>query len=151
MSGGDVQIENRRRLVEPLRSLGLVVLGAMLMFLISRFMSPLSVDLIWIQYPTDQDPPRGDILIVERYQATRLRHAESEQIVRRGTFDVDELFQQLLGQLVNTWDEDKRIDKRVGTVRIWFSNDTSGTFFIYDKSFADEIFDWARANVVGGE
>ena len=150
MTRGDIVAEDRYGRIQVLRSLGLVVLGILIMFLISRFTNPLSVDLIWIQYPIDQDPNNQSVLIVERNKNTRLRHAGTEQVVRSGTFQVDNLFQQLLGQLVNTWDEDKRVDRPLGTVRIWFSDKTSGTYLIYDENFAEELFTWARTRAADG-
>jgi len=121
-----------------LRWLGLVLLGALLMFLVSRWNVPLSVDSIFIDF-YDQG-----VLLVERNGSAKL----STSSLRRGVFDVDDLFQQLLGALGNTWDEDTRVDKPLGTVRIFFNNHTSGTYLIYDQQYLEELFAFAEANVV---
>ena len=148
MSGGDMRAEKRHGWGQYVRSFGFVVLGALLVFILWMFTRPLSADTIWIQYPIHQDDTRQSILLVRRNDDTLLSQSGPRQVVRRGAFDIDSLFQQLLGQLVNTWDEEKRVDEAIGVVRIWFSDDTSGTYLIYDKKFADEIFAWARDNLV---
>lgn len=148
MSGGDRMVEKRHRWGEYLRSFGFVVLGALSMVILWMFTRPLSADWIWIQYPLDQEVTDRKVLVVQRNHDTLLSQDGPRQALRRGAFDIDTLFQQLLGQLVNTWDEDKRVGQPVGVVRIWFSDDTSGTYLIYDEQFADELFAWARDNLV---
>jgi len=142
MSSGDIIVERKRRRVEYLRWLGLVILGAGLMFLALRFNPPLSVDSIYIEYYGQST------LLVERNGQVRLSEIGGNSlVVRRGLFDVDELYQQFLGKLVDTWDEGKRVDQAMGTVRIFFNNDTSGTYLIYDRDYLDELFAYAQANV----
>jgi hypothetical protein len=141
MSSGDSIVERKRRRVEYLRWLGLVILGAGLMFLALRFNPPLSVDSIYIEYYGQST------LLVERNGHVRLSESGGNSlVVRRGLFEVDELYQQLLGKLVDTWDEEKRVDQAIGTVRIFFNNDTSGTYLIYDRDYLDELFAYAQAN-----
>lgn len=143
MSIRERAVRNLRSGAEQLRWLGWAVLGAGLMFLSLRWNPPLSVDSIYIEYHSQST------LLVERNGSVRLsKIGEDNFIVRRGLFDVDDLYQQLLGKLVDTWDEDKRRDPVVGTVRIFFNNDTSGTYFIFDREYLDEIFAYARDNVV---
>jgi hypothetical protein len=127
-----------RQGAKPLRWLGLVSLGALMMFLVSRWNVPLSVDSIFIDFYDH------GVLLVERNGNAKL----SARSVRHGVFDVDELFQQLIGAVGNTWDEDTRVDKPLGTVRIFFNNNTSGTYFIYEQHYLDELFAFAQANVV---
>ncbi|MGE5249395.1 MAG: hypothetical protein ACM3QS_04200 [Bacteroidota bacterium] len=127
-----------RQGTKHLRWLGLVSLGALIMILVSRWNIPLSVDSIFIDFYDH------GVLLVERNGSAKL----STRNVRHGVFDVDDLFQQLLGALGNTWDEDKRADKRLATVRIFFNNHTSGTYFVYDRDYLDELFAFAQANVV---
>lgn len=127
-----------RQGTKHLRWLGLVALGALMMFLVSRWNVPLSVDSIFIEYYDH------GVLLVERNGNGEL----SNRSLRRAVFDVDDLFQQLLGALGNTWDEDTHVGKRVGTVRIFFNNHTSGTYFIYDQQYLDELFAFAQARVV---
>lgn len=136
-------MDKKRTKAEYLLWLGLVVLGAALMTLVLRFNPPLSVNSISIDY-YDQG-----ILIVERNSDAKLIEKGGENFnVRQGVFKIDEIYQRVLGYLVNTWDEDKRVDQRLATVRIFFSNHTSGTYFMYDRSYLDELFSFARTNVV---
>jgi hypothetical protein len=153
MSGDTSSLPAKDRRAEYLRWLGLVLLGAFVMFQVSKCTAPLSVDSISIEYPTGQS-----VLIVDRDGRARLvqvgqitggvAEPNTEQAVRRGAIDIDWLYHNLMGKLVDTWDEDKRIDQRVGVVRIFFNDDTSGTFHIYDAEFAEEVFALARANLV---
>jgi hypothetical protein len=148
MTGGESVAAKSDRRADVLRSFGFAALGAAIVFIVWMFTRPLSAEWIWIQYPIGQSGAEESILIVQRSHAARLRQSGQEEVLRGGTFDIDRLFQELLGQLVNTWDEDKRVDRAVGVVRIWFSDETSGTYLIYDKGYCDELFDWARDNRV---
>jgi len=141
MTSGEV--EKKRNKAEYLLWLGLVILGAVLMALVSRVNPPLSANSISIDY-YDQG-----ILIVERNSDAKLMEKGGENfIVRQGVFKIDDIYQRVLGNLVNTWDEDKRVDQRLATVRIFFNNHTSGTYFMYDRSSLEEFFTLARTNVV---
>ncbi len=143
MSVREGAMQSLRKGVEQLRWLGLVALGAGLMFLVLRYNPPLSVDSIYIEYHGQS------ILLVKRGGSVELSEIGNKTfVVRRGLFDVDDLYQQLLGKLVDTWDEDKRVDQAIGTVRLFFNNNTSGTYFIFDREYLDELFAFAQANVV---
>jgi hypothetical protein len=148
MSGGDVVAEKRREMGKYIRWVGIAILGLLIIFLVWKYTRPLSVDSIWIEYPIRQDPTKPSILLVKRHGDTLLSQSGPRQVVRGGTFKIDKLLQELMGQLVNTWDEDKRVDQPVGVVRIWFSNETSGTYLVYDDKYFSELFGWARANLV---
>lgn len=115
------------------------------MFIALSWDPPLSVDSISIGAPYGERA-----LIVERSgHAILSESGKGDLTVRRGLFDVDDLFQQSIGAVVHAWDEDKRIDQRLGAVRIFFSNDTSGTYLIYDQEYVDELLNYAKSNVIG--
>ena len=142
MSNGGVSVEQDRKRSEYLRWLGLVVLGAMLMFLATRWNPPLRVDTIDVAYPYNERS-----LIVERNGNAELTLKGKKMEVHHGYFDVDDLFQQLMAH----WEPLREGDveaQPMGTVRIFYNNHTSGTYFIYDTVYLDEVFTDARDNLV---
>lgn len=147
--------DHARQRAKPHGSVVMKHARALILFAVSALWlwgcsKPLSVDWISIAYPPDKY-----VLILERGGGTRLVQ-EGQMIdgilsprvthtVQNGTFDIDRLFQELIGkQLLDEWDEGAH---PIGVVRLGFNNDTSGTYHIADVKFLEEIFALARAHV----
>jgi hypothetical protein len=121
--------------------LGWVALGMGLMFLATRWNAPLHVDSIFVAYPYNERS-----LVVDQNGTAELQASGKTMKVRRGTFDADDLFQQLMSE----WEPLREGDtQNMGTVRVFYSNDTSGTYFIYHTDYLEEIFAHAQAHVLG--
>jgi hypothetical protein len=129
--------------MEHFRWLGWVALGMGLMFLAMRWDPPLQVDSILVAYPYEERS-----LIVERsgYAELSMRGVKLE--LRRGSFDVDDLFQLLMFY----WEplrQGEPAAQDMGTVRVFYNNHTSGTYFIYDTVYLEALFTEAQANAGG--
>ena len=114
-----------------------------LMFLATRWNPPLHVDSIFVAYPYAERS-----LIVERSGHAELSKSGIKVELRRGYFDVDDLFQLLMFY----WEplrEGEPAAQDMGTVRVFYNNHTSGTYFIYDTAYLEALFTDAQANVVG--
>lgn len=131
------KIQNR---LERVRWLGWIALGMGLMLLATRWDAPLHVDSIYVAYPYAERS-----MIVNQSGASELHVNGKILKVRRGVFDTDDLFQQLMSEWEPLRDGDTR---NMGTVRVFYSNHTSGTYFIYRTDFLEEIFAHAHAQVV---
>ena len=132
-----------REWIVQLSWLGWLVLGMGLMFLATRWDPPLQVDSIFVAYPYYERS-----LIVERSGKAELSQRDTTMEVRRGYFDVDELFQRLMFYWQPLREGDPAAQD-MGTVRVFYNNHTSGTYFIYDTADLEELFAGARSNVVG--
>ena len=122
--------------------LGWVALGMGLMFLATRWNPPLYVDSIFVAYPYEERS-----LIVERGGHAELSERGVKTELRRGYFDVDDLFQLLMFY----WEplrEGEPAAQDMGTVRVFYNNNTSGTYFIYDTVYIEPLFSDAQGNVV---
>lgn len=125
-----------------LRWLGWVAVGMGLMFLATRWNPPLQVDSVFVAYPYEERS-----LVVEQNGYAELRSNGQTMKVRRGYFDADDLFQQLMSE----WEPLREGDVQdMGTVRIFYNNHTSGTYFIYDPVYLEALFTDVQSNVVGG-
>lgn len=130
-----------RKGLEPFGWLGWVALGMGLMFLATRWNPPLHVDSIYVAYPYQERS-----LIVERSGSAELSWRGEKRELRRGIFEVDDLFQLLMFY----WEPLREGDpaaQDMGTVRVFYSNHTSGTYFIYDTVYLNALFSDAQANV----
>lgn len=130
-----------RKGLRPFGWLGWVALGMGLMFLATRWNPPLHVDSIYVAYPYQERS-----LIVERSGSAELSWRGEKRELRRGIFEVDDLFQLLMFY----WEPLREGDpaaQDMGTVRVFYSNHTSGTYFIYDTVYLNALFSDAQANV----
>lgn len=126
--------------------------GLLLALFSSSCSSRLSVDTIYIASPVDVEQPVpafSHVVIIRRGGDSTYSEMQDqgERSILPGTFDIDKVFQQLLGELVNTWDSKEHSSEPVGKVMIWFNDETSGTYFIYDEAYVQELYDWAKENV----
>lgn len=126
-----------------LRWLGWVAVGMGLMFLATRWNPPLQVDSIFVAYPYHERS-----LVVDRSGSAELSDHGATTEIRRGVFDVDDLFQRLMFY----WEPLREGDpaaQDMGTVRVFYNNNTSGTYFIYDTVYLEELFTSAQDHRVG--
>jgi hypothetical protein len=131
----------------------------------SRFIFILAVVCVWMLSAcnTDQNPvtrisldfPHGGLrLLVQRDGDTRLFYGAlpHSRIVKSGTFDVDELFQQLQPQLHdNSPGENPPSGQPFGIATLEFADGTEQDYLIYDEAFAEALFKTACANIVDEE
>ena len=132
-----------RRGLRHWTGLGWLALGMGLMFLATRWNPPLHVDSIYVAYPYGERS-----MVVERGGYAQLSRGGAKTELRGGSFDVDDLFQLLM----SCWEplrEGEPAAQDMGTVRVFYSNHTSGTYFIYDTVFLEELFREAQAGVAG--
>ena len=103
----------------------------------------------------DMDYPHGtDRLMVKDNGDTFLYYASLPQHkkIKKGTFTVDELYNQLKGRLHDnapreTWPNPK---STAGMVQIRFDDGRQKDYLIFDEEeFAGEIFKRARENIIG--
>ena len=131
----------RRPILGKMRWLGWVALGMGLMLLATKWNPPLHVNSITVAYPYGERS-----LIVERNGHAELSLPGAKSTLRRGTFAVDDLFQLLMFY----WEplrEGEPAEQDMGTVRVFYNNHTSGTYFIYDTAYLEELFRQAQAGV----
>jgi hypothetical protein len=99
------------------------------------------------------DFPHGGLrLVVQRDNETRWFYAAlpTHRAVRDGTFDIDDLYQQLeprLHEVVPTEDQPNP-DQPYGMVTLAFGENSQQDYLIYDEAFALELFKTACANLV---
>jgi hypothetical protein len=117
-----------------------------LMFLATRWNPPLHVDSIYVAYPYQERS-----LTVERGRPAELSLRGAKMELRRDVFDVDDLFQLLMfyWEPLREGDPAEGAAQDMGTVRVFYSNHTSGTYFIYDTAYLEALFTDAQTNVAG--
>lgn len=100
------------------------------------------------------DFPHGETrLLVQRNGAAFLFYGAlpNHQKIKNGTFDIDELYEQLQGRLHDNVPREKWPNPRssVGMVQIRFQGNYKRDYLIFDEEvFADRLFSKARKNVV---
>lgn len=105
-----------------------------------------SVALIALDFPYG-----GLRLLVQRDGETRLFYGElpAYQAVKKGVFDIDEVFKHLQTRLHNVAPaEDRPIGRPYGMVTLGFKDGSKQDYLIYDGVFAKELFKVACANIV---
>jgi hypothetical protein len=108
-----------------------------------------SVELISLDFPHG-----GLRLLVQRDRDARLFYAAlpTARIVRQGTFDIDELYQQLQPRLhENMPAENRPIEQPYGVANLEFADGSERNYLIYDEAFAEALLKSACANIVGVE
>ena len=99
------------------------------------------------------DFPHGETRLVVRRDDTALLlygALPRSQVVRRGTFDIDVVFQALQSRVHDVVPAERRpVGQAYGMVTFRFSDGSEQHHFIYDGAFAEALFQRARANVVG--
>jgi len=92
-------------------------------------------------------PPGGLWLLIRRDGDTSLSYGElpAYQVVKNGTFDIDEVFKKLETRL---YDVVPTGNQPYGLVFLRFSDGSREDYLIYDRAFAKELFKVACANIV---
>jgi hypothetical protein len=98
------------------------------------------------------DFPHGETrLLVQRDGDTRLYYGElpAYKAVKNGTFDIDELFNQLQTRIHKVVPAEERpTGQPYGMVTFGFSDGSTRDHLIYDEPFAEDLFATAQANLV---
>lgn len=101
------------------------------------------------------DFPHGALrLHVQRDGDIRLFYGAlpTYRAVKNGTFDIDDLFQQLQTRLHDVVPaEDRPIGQPYGMATLEFSDGSKRDYLIYDEAFTEELFKAACANMVDDE
>jgi len=101
------------------------------------------------------DFPHGALrLLVQRDGDIRLFYGAlpTYRTVKNGTFDIDELFQELQTRLHEVVPaEDRPIGQPYGMVTVEFSDGSRRDYLIYDQVFSEGLFKAACANSVDTE
>jgi|GEM_PF-2691907 len=97
------------------------------------------------------DFPYGETrLLVQRDGEAYLFYGElpQSQVVKKDTFDIDRLFDQLQTRVKeNAPAEDRPLGQPFGSVSFHYEDGNSQEYLIYDGSFAEELFETARKNI----
>jgi len=98
------------------------------------------------------DFPHGETrLLVQRDGDTRLYYGElpAYKVVKNSTFDIDELFNQLQTRIHKVVPAEERpTGQPYGMVTFGFYDGSARDYLIYDKSFAEDLFTTAQANLI---
>lgn len=101
------------------------------------------------------DFPYGETrLLIQRDGEARLFYGAlpQSQIVKPGTFDIDEIAAELQPRLSKVVPAEERpLGQPYGLVTLEFTDGSRQDYLIYDGAFADELFQTARENVVGSD
>ncbi len=100
------------------------------------------------------DFPHGETrLLVQRGGEARLFYGALPQhrIVKKGTFDVDDVYRQLRSRLHDNVPREEWPDPKAtaGMVTISFADKTKKDYLIFDGDFAQLLFEEAESNVIG--
>lgn len=102
------------------------------------------------------DFPHGETsLVVKRNGEAFLYYGGRPQgaVIKRGTFNIDRLYRQLRRRLhpVVAAEERPNPTAKYGMVTIFYKNKSEKSYLIYDRKFAESVFEKARNNLVGNK
>ena len=130
------------------RRINFIFLMALLTLCVGWIESSDSIESISMDFPHGETR-----LLVQRNGEAFLFYGAlpSYQKIRKGTFDLDELYKQLKPHLHENvprenWPDPK---SKAGMVTIRFKNKSQRDYLIFDEGLAKIIFDKAKGNIVG--